>query len=71
LPPQDFSGFAGLVALLFMSLVPRWRFMTDEAKALIKRRGVSALVVVLVMMVFRTLLPWVLLGVVLWWVWRS
>ena len=27
-----------------MSLVPRWRYMTDEAKALTKRTAVSALV---------------------------
>jgi len=54
-----------------MSLVPRWRFMTDEAKALTKRTAVSAGVVLLVLLVFRTLLPWVLLAVVGWWIWRA
>ena len=54
-----------------MSLVPRWRFMTDEAKALTKRTAVSAGVVLLVLLVFRALLPWVLLAVIGWWIWRA
>ena len=54
-----------------MSLVPRWRFMTNEAKALTKRTAVSAGVVLLVLLVFRALLPWVLLAVVGWWIWRA
>jgi len=54
-----------------MSLVPRWRFMTDEAKALTKRTAVTAGVVLLVLLVFRALLPWVLLAVIGWWIWRA
>ena len=54
-----------------MSLVPRWRFMTDEAKALTKRTAVTAGVVLLVLLVFRALLPWALLAVVGWWIWRA
>ena len=54
-----------------MSLVLRWRFMTDEAKALTKRTAVSAGVVLLVLLIFRALLPWVLLAVIGWWIWRA
>ncbi len=54
-----------------MALIPRWRFMTDEAKALTKRTAVSAAVVLLVLLVFRALLPWVLLGLVGWWIWKA
>jgi hypothetical protein len=54
-----------------MALIPRWRFMSDEAKALTKRTAVSLLVVLLVAVVFRALLPWVLLGLVIWWLWRT
>ena len=54
-----------------MSLIPRWRYMTEEAKALTKRTAVSALVVLLVLLVFRSLLPWVLLGVAAWWIWKA
>ena len=54
-----------------MSLIPRWRYMTDEAKALTKRTAVSALVVLLVLLVFRALVPWVLVAVVGWWIWKA
>jgi hypothetical protein len=49
-----------------MPLVPRWRYMTDEAKALTKRTAVSALVVLLALLVFRALVPWMVLAVVAW-----
>jgi hypothetical protein len=45
--------------------------MTDEAQALTKRTAVSAGVVVLVLLVFRALLPWVLVAVVAWWIWKA
>jgi hypothetical protein len=54
-----------------MSLVPRWRYMTDEVKVLTKRTAVSALVVLLVLLVFRALVPWVVLAVVVWWIWKA
>ena len=54
-----------------MSLIPRWRYMTDEAKALTKRTAVSALVVLLVLVVFRALVPWVVVAVVVWWIWKA
>lgn len=53
-----------------MPLLPRWRYMTDEAKALARRSAVSALLVLVVVLVFRSLLPWAVLAVVLWWLWR-
>jgi hypothetical protein len=45
--------------------------MTDEAKALTKRTAVSALVVLLVLIVFRSLVPWMLLAIVAWWIWKA
>jgi hypothetical protein len=54
-----------------MSLVPRWRYMTDEAKALTKRSAVSAGVVLLVLLLFRGLLPWVLVALAAWWIWKG
>jgi len=53
-----------------MPLVPRWRFMTDEAKALTKRTAITAGVVLFALLVLRALLPWVLLAVIGWWIWR-
>lgn len=54
-----------------MPLLPRWRYMTDEAKALTRRTAVSALVVLVVLLVFRALVPWVLVAVAAWWLWKA
>jgi len=54
-----------------MALVPRWRFMSDEAKALTKRTAISAGVLLLVLLVFRGLLPWVVVALAAWWIWRA
>lgn len=66
------NGFcwAGIPLLIEMSLLPRWRFMTDEAKALTKRTAISAGVVVLALLVFRALLPWLLLALAAYWIWK-
>ncbi|MFN6339743.1 MAG: hypothetical protein ACK4ZO_10970 [Cyanobacteriota bacterium] len=54
-----------------MSLVPRWRYMTDEAKALTKRTALTAAVVLVALLLFRALLPWALLALVAWWIWKA
>jgi hypothetical protein len=54
-----------------MALIPRWQMMTDEAKALTKRVAVSALVLLLAVVLLRSLLPWVILAMVVWWIWKA
>jgi hypothetical protein len=54
-----------------MALVPRWQYMTDEAKALTTRVAVSALVVLGATVLLRSLLPWVIVAVLAWWIWRA
>jgi hypothetical protein len=46
----------GYMAVGAMPLLPRWRFMTDEAKALTKRVAVSAVAFVLASLLLRILL---------------
>jgi hypothetical protein len=53
-----------------MALIPRWRFMSEEAKALVKRTAVSGGLLLLVALLFRGLLPWLGLALLLWWGWR-
>ena len=53
-----------------MPLLPRWRFMTDEVKALTKRVAVSAVALVLAALLLRSLLPWMVLALVVWGLWR-
>ena len=45
--------------------------MNDEGKALTKRTTVSGLAVLGVLLIFRALLPWVLVAVVAWWAWKE
>jgi len=45
-----------------MPLLPRWRYMTPEAKALTRRLAVSGGVLLVALLVFRSLIPWLLLG---------
>ena len=65
------DGLRSPVLLPSMALIPRWRYMTDEAKALSKRAAISALVVLGALVLLRALLPWVILAVVLWWIWKG
>ena len=51
-----------------MPLLPRWRFMTPEAKALTRKVGISAAVVLLGLVLLRSLLPWMILALIIWWV---
>ena len=53
-----------------MPLLPRWQFMTEQSKALVKRTAISVGVVVLVALILRSLLPWVMLGLLLWLAWK-
>jgi hypothetical protein len=54
-----------------MALIPRWQYMTDEAKALTKRVAVSALVLLCAIVLLRSLLPWVVVAVLAWWIWKA
>ena len=54
-----------------MPLLPRWRFMTDEAKAMTKRVAVSAVVFLVALVLLRALVLWVVLGLIAWWIWKA
>ena len=54
-----------------MAIGPCWQYMTDEAKALTKRVAVSALVLLGAIVLLRSLLAWVVVAVLAWWIWRA
>jgi hypothetical protein len=54
-----------------MPLLPRWRYMTPEAKALSRRVAVSGGLILVALLLFRGLIPWLLLGLAAWWIWRA
>ena len=53
-----------------MPLIPRWRFMTSEAKAMVRTMGISVILLLVALLAFRTLIgllwPVVLVGFLLW-----
>ena len=42
--------------------------MTPEAKALTRKVGIAAAVVLFGLVLLRTLLPWMILALIIWWV---
>ena len=69
------EAFGGMLAaepdpVVAMPLLPRWQFMTEQSKALVKRTAISVGVVVLVALILRSLLPWVMLVLLLWLAWK-
>ena len=54
-----------------MPLLPRWRFMTPQAKAQTRRLAISAGVVLVALLLFRGLIVWVLIALAAWWLLRA
>jgi hypothetical protein len=72
LVPERKNQFAeGDPCSLAMPLLPRWQYMTDEAKALTRRTAISVLVVIGALVLLRALLPWAVLALVSWWLWQA
>ena len=53
-----------------MPLLPRWQYMTDESKSMVKKVGFSALAMIFVMGVVRALLPLAVVGVGGYWAYK-
>ena len=45
-----------------MALVPRWQYMTDSSKTLVKRTAISVVVILIGLTILRALFPWLMLG---------
>ena len=44
-----------------MALIPRWQFMTDSSKAMVKRSAITLVVVLIGLTLLRAIFPWILL----------
>ena len=53
-----------------MPLLPRWQYMTDESKSMVKKVGFSALAMIFVMGIVRVLLPLAVFGVGGYWTYK-
>ena len=47
-----------------MALIPRWRYMTDGSKAVVKRACISVLVIILSLTILRAFLNWIIFAVI-------
>ena len=53
-----------------MALIPRWRYMTPEAKSMVQQTTLSVGLIVVGLLLLRALLPWIVLGLIAWWLWK-
>ncbi|MAR05509.1 MAG: hypothetical protein CL862_00160 [Cyanobium sp. NAT70] len=52
-----------------MPLLPRWRYMTPEARITTRRIGVSSVLMLFGLLLVRPLLPMITIIVIGWWIW--
>ena len=55
--------------VVVMALIPRWQFMTDSSKAMVKRSAITLVVVLIGLTLLRAIFPWILLGLALYGAW--
>ena len=52
-----------------MALIPRWQFMTDSSKAMVKRSAITLVFVLIGLTLLRAIFPWIRLGLALYGAW--
>ena len=48
-----------------MALIPRWRYMTNGSKAIVKRAAISVLLIILSLTILRAFLNWIIIAVII------
>ena len=48
-----------------VALIPRWRYMTDGSKAIVKRAAISVLIIFLSLTILRAFLNYIILAVII------
>ena len=49
-----------------MALIPRWQYMSDSSKAMVKRVAGTGLVLLLGLVLLRAFFGWIVLAVIIW-----
>ena len=52
-----------------MALIPRWQYMPDSSKAMVKRSAITLVVVLIGLTLLRAIFPWILLSLALYGAW--
>ena len=53
-----------------MSLIPRWQYMTDSSKAIVKNVVGTALVLFIGLILLRALFGWIVFALIIWRGWK-
>lgn len=49
-----------------MALIPRWQYMSDSSKAMVKRVAGTGLVLLVGLVLLRAFFGWIVLAVIIW-----
>ena len=63
----------GTVALLLggaMALIPRWQYMSDSSKAIVKNVAGIVLVLLIGLVLLRAFFGWIVLAAIIWSGWK-
>ena len=52
-----------------MALIPRWQYMTDSSKAMVKQSVITVVVVLIGLTLLRAIFPLILLGLAVYGAW--
>jgi len=52
-----------------MALIPRWQYMTNESKSIVKSTAFSLVVILIGLTLLRALFPWLMLGLAAYGAW--
>ena len=52
-----------------MSIIPRWRYMTDDSKAIVKSTAIGVVATLIGLTILRALFPWIMLGLAVYACW--
>jgi hypothetical protein len=55
--------------VVVMALIPRWQYMTDSSKSMVKRSAITLVVVLIGLTLLRAIFPWILLGLAFYGAW--
>lgn len=53
-----------------MALIPRWQYMSDSSKAIVKNASGVAVVLLIGLVLLRAFFGWIVLAAIIWAVWK-
>ena len=66
---KDSGGTVAFLSVL-MSLIPRWQYMSEKSKAIVKSVAGSAAVLLIGLLLLRAFFGWIVLAVIIWAGWK-